>query len=92
MSARLEELYRAAAERAYADGCTCDDTPNGCISQWVQRNVSYREGTLFFIVLGIACEIANIKARAEGYIDNGDRAIKLALAKFPPKRKSSHGY
>lgn len=82
MTTQLQELYSKAADAAIADGCTADDSPNGCISQWVQKNVNYREGTLFFIVLGICAEIADREARAEGFENNIDKAAKLAFAKL----------
>jgi hypothetical protein len=82
MTTQLQELYSKAADAAIADGCTADDSPNGCISQWVQKNVNYREDTLFFIVLGICAEIADREARAEGFENNIDKAAKLAFAKL----------
>jgi hypothetical protein len=81
MSKRLDELLNAATERAIADGCTCDDTPNGCISQWVDANCSYRPGTKFFIVLGIACRIADREAQGKGFQSNSRMAAALAFAK-----------
>lgn len=77
----LDEIYSRAADQAIADGVACDDSPNGAIHQWVQQNVNYRPGTEFFIVLGIAGEMADRAARAEGFKSAADRAASRAWAK-----------
>jgi hypothetical protein len=74
----LDEMYKQAAREARAAGCTCDDTPNGCVAQWVRANVTYRPETEFFIVLGIAAELADLEAQAAGF----ENAIARALDKL----------
>lgn len=80
---KLSEMYKAAAQIAINEGVEIDDTPNGAVSQWVDRNVRHNPEMKFFIVFGIACEMANIKAQSEGYNGAVDKAFTLALAKHP---------
>lgn len=57
----LDQLYKEAALRCFYNYIPCDDSPNGPISRWVQRNIKFRESTLFYIVLGIAAELAKLE-------------------------------
>lgn len=73
----LEETYEAAAAQCEADGVALDDTPGGAIHEWVMQNVQHRPGTAFFIVLGIACAMADRSARREGFASSADKAAAM---------------
>ena len=74
----LRDLYRKAAEHCLAEGVELDAEPNGAICQWCQRNVDYRPGTLFFIVTGIACEMADLRAMSLGFANQFELALTCA--------------
>ena len=58
----LDEVYRLLAHQCIDEGIENDADPNGAIHEWVERNCEYREGTEFFIVLGISCAMREILA------------------------------
>ncbi len=76
---KLAELYAIGAQRAMADGI--DPADQDSLVDWIRRNCDYREGTEFFIVLGIGAALADLRAQAEGYKDQFDRAIQQIRAK-----------
>jgi len=78
---RLGQMYRNAAKRCRDEGVPLDDSPNGAIHQWCVRNCKMREGTEFFIVLGICCAMADLEAQAEGYENQSDRAAAIAFGR-----------
>lgn len=61
----LDAAYRACAERCFYEHIACDGEPGGAIHRWVMRNIKFRPGTEFFIVLGIACELAKLERATE---------------------------
>lgn len=75
---KLQEMYRQAAEICLSEGIEIDETPNGAISMWVDRNVRHNPEQKFFIVFGIACEMADIQAKKDGYVNAVDKAFKIA--------------
>lgn len=75
----LAETYKQLAEQAFADGIPADDTPGGPLTDWIVQRVSYREGTLFFIVLGVACELADLYAQRDGFKSAAHKAAELAF-------------
>lgn len=77
----LKEMYRQAATAALAAGVPVDDSPNGALHNWVKQNINYRPETEFFIVFGIACEMADIKAKSAGYDSEVQRAYLAAQVK-----------
>ena len=77
---RLAELYREGAARCRVAGLPIDDQPGGAIHQWVATNCDHRPETAFFIVLGICCAMADMKAQSEGWDSQGQRAAALAFA------------
>lgn len=80
----LETMYLICARRLYAMGVPCDDTPAGPVAGWIRRKVAYRPDTLFYIVLGVNCALADLYAQAEGFEGSIDRACKIAFRKAGP--------
>lgn len=68
----IKAMYRDAAQVAYNDGV--DPADDEQLAEWINNNCQYREETLFFLVLGIGSELADIQAQAEGFKDQGDKA------------------
>lgn len=77
----VDERFRQAATKCREDGVPIDTQPGGAIHRWVVENVSLRPGTEFFIVMGIAAEMADMDAQAEGQENQFDRAIKRSRKK-----------
>ena len=77
----LENLYKQCAVKCREDGVALDSGPCGDIHRWVMQHVKHREGTAFYIVLGIAAAMADLDARDEGFADQFDRAAKKAFTK-----------
>ena len=73
----LGDLYKKTGAICREQGITLDASPNGAIHQWVMGNVTYRPGTEFFIVCGIAAAMADLEAIEQGYEGQYDRAAKL---------------
>jgi hypothetical protein len=54
----LQESYRKMAQRCFDEDIPVDDR---LIAEWIRRNVKFREETLFYIVLGVASELAKMR-------------------------------
>jgi hypothetical protein len=79
---KLDLLYRAAAAAAYKDGVSAGDP--AALREWIESHCSYNADQMFFLVLGIGTELADIEAQAQGYDNEVHRAFESA------KRKVSH--
>jgi len=76
----LSEIYKAAAEKAYIDGIPAGD--EGRLIDWIFANCRFDEDKLFFLVLGIGCELADIEARAEGFENGVHKAFNSAAIRL----------
>jgi hypothetical protein len=77
----LKQMYHDCAVRCRDEGVRIETTKGGAISRWIDRNAKCRPGTEFFIVNGIAAEMADLEAQEEGYRDQLHRAAERAFAK-----------
>ena len=82
---KVDDLIQQAADLCEAAGVEVDGEHGGAVHQWVESNCSFKPGQSFFIVFLLTAELADRRARREGFTDQCDRAAKLAFAKFPPK-------
>ena len=68
MSQDLDDLIRAAAAKAIADGLQrdqIDDHYGGNVHRWCRQNVKYRQDTEFFVVFLVGCELSRQYQEAE---------------------------
>lgn len=72
----LREIYRAAAHAAHADGV--DPGNEEKLVAWIRGNCRYEYDKEFFLVLGIGCELADIRAREQGFQSEVHRAFSQA--------------
>jgi len=70
----LEKIISKAAIKAINEGIVINDSPLGSIHRWVKQKCSYNQEHEFYIVFLIACEMADIQAKKEGYKSNADKA------------------
>lgn len=75
----LKALYKNAANKAFSDGISAGDEKQ--LIEWIYANCTFDDEVLFFLVLGIGAELADLEARKQGYISEVDRAFTIAKSK-----------
>ena len=78
MAHNLDELYREMAACCLVAGVPIDGDAGGAVHRWVCANVAHRDGTAFFIVLGVAAAMADMEAQRAGWMGQCERAAALA--------------
>ena len=76
---KLDEMYRECAALCRIAGVPIDGKSCGAIHRWVVKNIKFRPGTEFFIVLGIFAEMADMDAQSQGYDNQFHQAAELAF-------------
>lgn len=89
MSERLKGLIQQAADRAEQDQVPLDGEPGGAVHRWCEENCEVPSGQMFFVVFLLTAELADRRARREGFRDQCDRAVQLAR-KALAKGKRGH--
>lgn len=76
----LRERYQAAAQKAFADGVGAGDQEQ--LAQWIRANCRYdAQNNEFYLVLGIGCALADLRAQEQGYENEVHRAFVVAEQK-----------
>ena len=70
----LNEIYKAAAQKAFEDGI--DPGNENQLIDWLEKNCNFNPDYLFFLILGVGSELADIIAQHEGYADQVDKIWK----------------
>jgi hypothetical protein len=76
----LNTIYKQAAQKAHTDGIAAGDEAK--LVEWICSNCRFDEDKLFFLVLGIGCELADIEARKEGFENGVHKAFNSAAIKL----------
>jgi hypothetical protein len=79
----LKEIYKAAAQKAMTDKINPGNEQD--LIKWIYQNCSFDEGNLFFLVLGIGSELADLIAQKNGYDNQVDEIFKTKLLKYKSK-------
>lgn len=74
----LKRLYEMAAEKAYNDGVDPDDENR--LVAWITANCEFNRDHLFFLVLGIGAELADLIATGEGFQNQVDKIWKEKIS------------
>jgi len=77
---KLKDLYKQAAQKALDDGIDAGNEKQ--LVAWIWNNCNFRTECLFFLVLGIGCELADLQAQAEGFENDVVRAYLMAQTKL----------
>jgi hypothetical protein len=72
----LQAIYHRAARAARADGISPDDEP--ALLAWIRSHCCYHPEVEFFLLFGIGAELGDLRAQAEGYDNQAQRACALA--------------
>lgn len=80
MKKDLNQIYKAAAEKAHVDGILAGD--EGKLIDWIYANCRFDDDKLFFLVLGIGCELADIEARGAGFENGVHQAFNNAAMRL----------
>jgi hypothetical protein len=78
---KLELIYRDLAAAAFAARVPVDDAPCGAVHRFILTRTRIPEGKDFFVVLGVAGELADLYAREEGYESATARALARAFGR-----------
>ena len=74
--ADVKELYKQAAQKAFQDNI---DTGNEKqLSQWIWDNCKFPLECMYYLVLGIGCELADLQAQRDGFDNEVARAVATA--------------
>jgi hypothetical protein len=76
MANLLKELYKQAAQKAYSDGI--DSGNEMQLAKWIWSNCKFPLECYYYLVLGIGCELADIQAQKQGFLDEVERAYYTA--------------
>ena len=79
----LDAIYKAAAAKAFQDNI--DPGNQDQLVGWIRSNCKYDLDNEFFLVLGIGSELADIRARKDGYESEVHRAYEFARNKIKEK-------
>ena len=71
MENKLEEMYKLAAQKAFEDDI--DPGNETQLNQWIWDNCKFPIECMFYLVLGIGSELADIRAREKGYTNQTDQ-------------------
>ena len=90
----LKQIYKAAANKAFEDNIDPGNEPQ--LIAWIENNCSFDREYLFFLVLGIGAELADLQAQHEGYEHQVDKIWKERITpnfecnQFGVWRKKAH--
>ena len=73
---RLTQMYRQAAMAAHADGIRACEQKR--LTNWIWHNCKFPLECLYYLVLGIGCELADYEARLRGFENEVERAYVAA--------------
>jgi hypothetical protein len=85
----LADIYKAAAAKAHTDGVFAGNEP--ALVEWIYQNCRFDDDKLFFLVLGIGCELADIEAREHGYDNGAHEAFDHAAMRIYGRRTNLPG-
>jgi len=74
----LEQIYKQAAIAAKKDNI--DPGDEDMLISWIENNCKYDSEHLFFIVLGIGSELADLLAQEKGFKNEVHRAFEHAMS------------
>ena len=78
----LNKMYKAAGQKAFNDGI--DPGNENDLINWINQNCSFDPDKLFFLVLGVGSELADISSQSKGF-DN--QTHKIWQTKIAPNWK-----
>lgn len=84
MKMNLKALYKNAAKKAFSDGISAGDEKQ--LIAWIYANCDFDDEVLFFLVLGIGAELADLEAQKQGYISEVDRAFTIAKSTLEQRK------